>query len=131
MCRRSSCYCRGMDGLACPDCGGPLERLEEEGPSGGARCSLCGWAVATTMLPGILRDQTRYEIRVRAAEPGNHAQLRALAGAMGQGLGEVRASLEAGGDLAPFSGTAVEVARVRDVFRGCGLVFEILPPFPW
>ncbi len=119
-----------MDGLVCPECGGPLEPFQE-GLTGGARCPLCGWSVVTTVLPGILRDTTRYDVHVLSADPHNHAQLRAIAGVTGKNLVEVREAVEAARAFVAFSGTATEVSRVRDAFRGSALTFEIRPDFPW
>ncbi len=119
-----------MDDLACPDCDAALESFQD-GLSGGARGPVCGWSAVTTMLPGILRDTTRYEVRVLSADPRSHAQLRAVAGVMGLNLVETRKGLEARRGFVAFNGTAAEVLRVRNSFRDCGLKFEIRPDFPW
>lgn len=119
-----------MDTLACPDCGAPLEGFHD-GLTGGARCAVCSWSVVTTVLPGILRDTTWYEVHLLAADPHNHAQLRTIANVTGQNLVQVRARLEERRGFVAFSGTAAEVSRVRDAFRDCGLGFEVRPDFPW
>jgi hypothetical protein len=119
-----------MDTLACPECGAPLES-RQDGLGGGTRCAVCGWSVVTTVLPGILRDTTRYEVHVLSADPRSHAQLRTIANVTGQGLVQARERLEGRRGFVAFSGTAAEVSRVRDAFRDCGLRYEVRPDFPW
>lgn len=113
----------------CPECGQP-QVISEQGLSLIARCSGCGWMVATTNPNHPIMDRTPYTLRAR---PGALATASAIAHlAVALGIGVKRARELIAQDLPVAENVlALEVIRLHGVLAGAGLQVEITPAFRW
>lgn len=113
----------------CPECGQP-QVITEQGLSLIARCSSCGWMVATTNPNHPIIDRTPYTLRARPGDLATASAIARLAVALGIGVKRARELIVQ--DLPVAEDVlALEVIRLHGVLTGAGLQVEITPPFRW
>lgn len=113
----------------CPECGQP-QIVTEQGLSLIARCSDCGWMVATTNPNHPIIDRTSYSLRARPGELATANAIARLAVALGIGVKRARDLIVQ--DLPVAEDVlALEVIRLHGVLTGAGLQVEITPPLRW
>jgi hypothetical protein len=114
----------------CEDCGGTVE-VRREGSTQGVFCTRCDWAVVTTYLPEIFRDETLYEISVTSGDYNNKEHIRAIAKLNGVNFLDARQLLQTQPNFKLCKGAASRVEEIRVAFELVGIQYEIRPPFPW
>ena len=111
----------------CPECGGELA-ARQKGSTLTVFCQLCPWCVATTNIPAIRTDMTKYEIRITGGDVHKKEHIKTVAAIAVVNFLEARKLLQEKEPVI-FAGRAVKVAEARDALRAVGIACSITPEF--
>lgn len=116
--------------IVCEQCGSLMES-RREGMSAGLYCTNCDWSVVTTYSPPILLDETLYKISILNGDAHNKQHIKTVAQIVNVNFLAARKLLQQQSPLIVLIGIAKEVVKVQEVLSMAGLVYEIIPNFPW
>jgi len=118
------------DNEVCESCGALVE-ARREGSVQGVFCTRCDWAVVTTWLPEILRDETLYEVKVVAGDYKNEKHIKAIAKLKELNFLAARKLLQTESSFVVFNGKAAQLVDVRGVLISACMEYVIRPEFLW
>lgn len=113
----------------CPDCGSITEEINE-GLTVGAKCTKCGWSVATTYIPPIMQDQTLYTVNIQNGDHKNENHIKIISKIAGVNFLQARTLLQKEKSII-FKGKALEIKKIKLILEKLNIVTDIEPKFHW
>lgn len=116
--------------MKCPKCGSQLDE-KQDGSSSVVRCVNCGYSVATTSISQIYEDETEYSIILQKNNRINKDTIMLLMNVAGLNISMAADIMKNKCPYELFNGKAVEIKEISEKLKDKGIIYEIVPKFPW
>ena len=117
-----------MEKIICEKCGHEMN-VESTEWSTAVECPNCKWGWATTNIPAILEDETKYTITITPLSQATKEQLKTISEIKQCDFVDAKRILEAGGNIC--SDNAVKIKEIAQKIMKAAIGYCISPEFKY